>query len=361
MSPSDASVVTFQLCAMDFSSVQRPRFSKNEAPSDASLVLAGLLGLRQKKPVLTASSRARGVIHASEQARKIRELYRGRKPSGSGYSMLIAVPCSSPPGFYTTVFPVGLSAVRVLRISLSKDPRRNGFRPWLAWASQGREPVTRCSGRVWAMTTTRIPDSSSLAEATVEPLHKGVSDSDSMRQQLAARSQLGRGDQTWRKFVNNHAWALVRLQAQGRIRKFAPGRHELAVGEPDGTAPIRDGEPLPKWARVLVSGATQTNATRWPHAERFNKDDLIELWRESKGRCMMTGLRFKETPVGNGRARRPFAPSLDRIDSSLPYSRRNCRLVLQAVTFALNAWGDDVFLTIAEGAIKFRDAPEKLR
>jgi hypothetical protein len=35
--------------------------------------------------------------------------------------------------------------------------------------------------------------------------------------------------------------------------------------------------------------------------------------------------------------------------------------VLQAVNFALNAWGDDVFLTIADGAIKFRDAPGKVR
>jgi hypothetical protein len=30
--------------------------------------------------------------------------------------------------------------------------------------------------------------------------------------------------------------------------------------------------------------------------------------------------------------------------------------VLQAVNFALNAWGDDVFLAIAEDAIKLRGA-----
>jgi hypothetical protein len=30
--------------------------------------------------------------------------------------------------------------------------------------------------------------------------------------------------------------------------------------------------------------------------------------------------------------------------------------VLQAVNFALNSFGDDVFLAIAEGAIKVRDA-----
>jgi hypothetical protein len=104
---------------------------------------------------------------------------------------------------------------------------------------------------------------------------------------------------------------------------------------------------------MLVYAAAVRNATRW-QAAPFNKDDLIELWNEGGGRCMLTGLPFRETPVGSGRARRPFAPSLDRIDSNQPYSRRNCRLVLQAVNFALNAWGDDVFLAIAEGAITFR-------
>jgi hypothetical protein len=201
-----------------------------------------------------------------------------------------------------------------------------------------------------------MPDIPSLMEPTVELLRRGVSDSDRMREQLAARSELGREDQAWRKFVNHHAWALVRLQAQGRIRKIAPGRYELAVGVPDATPPIRDGEPLPKWARVLISTANQKNAARWG-AEPFQKDDLIALWKEGGGRCMLTGLPFRETAVGMGKARRPFAPSLDRIDSNQPYSRRNCRLVLQAVNFALNAFGDDVFLAIAEGAIKVRDAP----
>ena len=58
--------------------------------------------------------------------------------------------------------------------------------------------------------------------------------------------------------------------------------------------------------------------------------------------------------AAEARVRKLLAPSLDRIDSNQPYSRRNCRLVLQAVNFALNAWGDDVFLAIAEGAITFR-------
>jgi hypothetical protein len=40
-------------------------------------------------------------------------------------------------------------------------------------------------------------------------------------------------------------------------------------------------------------------------------------------------------------------------------SIESIQLVLQAVNFALNAWGDDVFLPIAEGAIKVRDDSAK--
>jgi hypothetical protein len=81
-------------------------------------------------------------------------------------------------------------------------------------------------------------DIPSLMQATVELLRRGVSDSDRMREQLAARCELGREDQAWRKFVNHHAWALVRLQAQERIRKTAPGRYELDVGVPGATPPF---------------------------------------------------------------------------------------------------------------------------
>jgi hypothetical protein len=214
-----------------------------------------------------------------------------------------------------------------------------------------------------AMNSSAIPDILSLETDTIELLRAGISDSNSMREQLAIRyEQLSREDQAWKKFVNNHAWALVRLQEQGRIRKIAPSHYMLVTDEPhDLTPPIREGKPLPLWARAMVYSAKYKNAKNAPKwgVERFQTEDLIELWKQGGGRCQLTGLPFRETAVGMGKARHPFAPSLDRIDSNRPYSRRNCRLVLQAVNFALNAFGDDVFFAMAEGAIKLREAGEK--
>jgi hypothetical protein len=204
------------------------------------------------------------------------------------------------------------------------------------------------------MKSSGIPDIRALERDTIQLLKRGITDSEEMREQIGADSRITRGGQSWRKFVNNHAWALVRLQAKGQIHKLSIRRYELITGSADFTPPIQRGQPLPRWARVLVSDATRRNAKRWK-ANPFYPEDLIALWQECSGRCMLTGLEFRETSVGSGKARRPYAPSLDRMNSEKPYTRGNCRLVLQAVNFALNAWGDDVFLAMAEGAIKFRD------
>ena len=61
----------------------------------------------------------------------------------------------------------------------------------------------------------------------------------------------------------------------------------------------------------------------------------------------MSGLPFNLRVVGGGKARRPYAPSLDRVDAASGYTRDNVRLVCQAVNFALNAFGEDVLREIA--------------
>ena len=75
----------------------------------------------------------------------------------------------------------------------------------------------------------------------------------------------------------------------------------------------------------------------------------FDLYRAQGGRCALSGLR----QVGSGKVLRPFAPSLDRIDSTGGYTRDNVRLVCQAVNFALNAYGEDVFREIATATAGF--------
>lgn len=207
-----------------------------------------------------------------------------------------------------------------------------------------------------------VPDVATLAQATVSLLRQGSDRSEEMRRRLGEIYDIGPSDVSWPRFVNNHAWALVRLQATGTIEKLGRGLYALSSG-PAAKHPVddaqsppiledRDARP-PRWALVMVSRATWKNATRWG-AGPFTQEDLRAVWSRCGGRCELTGLHFRETQIGSGRARRPFAPSLDRIDPEQPYTRDNCRLVLQAVNFALNAWGDEVFVEVTESAVSHR-------
>ena len=210
------------------------------------------------------------------------------------------------------------------------------------------------------MSPADVPGVDTLARATAELLLAGPAQSDSMRRQLAGVYGVQPNGSTWPRFVNNHAWALVRLQAGGTIRKVGPGRYERVAEKPPptcntATLSISDdpNAPLPRWAREMVVRAVWKNGRRWNGAS-FTESDLRAIWVRCRGCCQLTGMAFLETKVGTGRARRPYAPSLDRIDPERPYTRENCRLVLQAVNFALNAWGDEVFALVTEAAVKHR-------
>lgn len=78
----------------------------------------------------------------------------------------------------------------------------------------------------------------------------------------------------------------------------------------------------------------------------FNIDiDFIEnLLEKQNNKCSLTGISF-EMGENNLRKsfRRPFAPSIDRIDCSKGYMQNNVRLVCVIVNLALNDFGDQDF------------------
>lgn len=75
--------------------------------------------------------------------------------------------------------------------------------------------------------------------------------------------------------------------------------------------------------------------------------DLDAAWEACGGRCAFSGMPFSLQAYGDGQAKRPFAPSLDRIDRHKPYHRNNVRLVTCVANFAMNAWGDEPVLRMA--------------
>ena len=105
-----------------------------------------------------------------------------------------------------------------------------------------------------------------------------------------------------------------------------------------------------KWAADWghIYSRTKSGAKLRNIEHTITKEDFQAILRRSKGKCEVSGLPFSNETV-SGRA--PYAPSIDRIDSSRGYVPGNCRLVCFAVNIALSNWGDDVLRNIARSLV----------
>lgn len=89
---------------------------------------------------------------------------------------------------------------------------------------------------------------------------------------------------------------------------------------------------------------------------QITADYIQELLIKSRGVCSVSGIPLSfERP--DPQMRNPWAPSLDRIDSALPYQRGNVRVVCAAANLAMQDWGFGVLLRLAEGVSTFRAKP----
>jgi len=98
---------------------------------------------------------------------------------------------------------------------------------------------------------------------------------------------------------------------------------------------------------------TVTNLLKF--AKRRAKDENLpyELDREfvesrlANGVCEVTGLLLERVPP-EGCHIHPYAPSLDKIDPALGYTKENTRMVCFAYNRAKSDWNDEVFRRVAE-------------
>jgi hypothetical protein len=81
----------------------------------------------------------------------------------------------------------------------------------------------------------------------------------------------------------------------------------------------------------------------------LRSEDEQKLVRRAAGRCAVSDIPLSVKKYGAQKA--PFAPSLDRIDSSKPYSLENCRIVCTSVNFAMNEWGTWAFDRVARAYV----------
>lgn len=105
----------------------------------------------------------------------------------------------------------------------------------------------------------------------------------------------------------------------------------------------------PAWARLAFTTARR-NARKRCIPFSLNKTDIEILVMRCKGHCEISGLPF-ELEAHPTASRRPFAPSIDRIDSSKGYTRHNARIICVMANLALNEWGDETLLILAKAVV----------
>lgn len=87
----------------------------------------------------------------------------------------------------------------------------------------------------------------------------------------------------------------------------------------------------------------------------FPRPTINAAWlreRLQRGVCEVSGLAL--SPNDRTRAR---IPSIDRVDSRLPYTPENSRVVIWALNAAFAEWGADAFEPIARAWLHRRDNP----
>lgn len=104
---------------------------------------------------------------------------------------------------------------------------------------------------------------------------------------------------------------------------------------------------------------TKKRAARLDRRWTITRADMERLLDESAGFCALSGLPFDLAPCET--RRRPFAPSLDRMDGGDGYTPENCRLVCVFVNNAIADWGLDVLQQVALGMNNFTPAFRVIR
>lgn len=87
----------------------------------------------------------------------------------------------------------------------------------------------------------------------------------------------------------------------------------------------------------------------------LTQEDYKKMIAKADGHCSVTGLAFEFT-ARNGK-KRPWCPSLDRINSDEGYSLKNCRLVCVAVNLAMNEWGVEILNRIGAQYVRVGGFP----
>lgn len=101
---------------------------------------------------------------------------------------------------------------------------------------------------------------------------------------------------------------------------------------------------------VLAASRSRAKSKRWQHD--VEQADILNMLVRQNRCCAVSGVQFSLVANSDDPFMRAFAPSLDRIDTEVGYTKENCRLVCRIANFAMGKWGYGALRFIAYGIVR---------
>ena len=101
----------------------------------------------------------------------------------------------------------------------------------------------------------------------------------------------------------------------------------------------------------VLRSNTKRRAKRRGISYNLTSADWDAMIERANNHCELTGLAFDNTRHSKSKIR-PLAASCDRIDSSLGYTKDNCRLTIFAANCAMSSWGEDFMYEWAKAFVE---------